>query len=402
RSIQSSRAGKVWNLLAYLIYNRRRSVTQEELFQLLWGDEGSDNPQNALKAVIHRMRTTLEQLDEKMGRTLIEFQNGQYCWNSAVPVTVDVDEFESLCCRADDALDDGVRLDALLQAIELYRGGFLPGLSGESWVLPTALFYQNRYLRAVDVALELLEKQQRIEEAVKVCTDALKQDPYSEDLYRHLLRNLVDGGNHQDAITAYETMSEMFFSAFGVMPAEDIRAIYREAASRADVKTAPPEAVYQQLRSLDLPVGSIVCDYDFFRLLYQSHARSLARSGDVVHIGLLSARSKDGSELSRKTMDSAVENLLKQIRQNLRNGDVATRCSVSQVLIMLPMANYENSCKVCERVIRSFRQAYYHSPVEIVYSVQPVEPWLPDRGGPPPGDGRKLSFRHGEEPAPEG
>ena len=71
-----------------------------------------------------------------------------------------------------------------------------------------------------------------------------------------------------------------------------------------------------------------------------------------------------------------MENLQEQIRNNLRRGDAASRCSASQYILMLPHANYENSCMVCERIIRAFTRQYPHSPAELHYSVQPLEPTL--------------------------
>ena len=41
---------------------------------------------------------------------------------------------------------------------------------------------------------------------------------------------------------------------------------------------------------------------------------------------------------------------------------------------MLPQANYENSCKVCERIVRAFYRKYPHSPAVIQYTVQPLNP----------------------------
>ena len=43
---------------------------------------------------------------------------------------------------------------------------------------------------------------------------------------------------------------------------------------------------------------------------------------------------------------------------------------------MLPQSNYENSCMVCERVIRAFNRQYPHAPLHLRYSVQPLEPNL--------------------------
>ena len=52
-----SRIRKMWLLLSYFIYHRQRSISQEELYRLPWGDEESkDNPQNALRVMLHRTR----------------------------------------------------------------------------------------------------------------------------------------------------------------------------------------------------------------------------------------------------------------------------------------------------------------------------------------------------------
>ena len=49
-----NRSRKVWLLLAYMIYCRKRPITQEELVRLLWDDADSvTNPANALKTMFH-------------------------------------------------------------------------------------------------------------------------------------------------------------------------------------------------------------------------------------------------------------------------------------------------------------------------------------------------------------
>lgn len=77
-SDNDNRSRKVWLLLAYMIYCRNRSVSQEDLVNLLWGEEErSSNPLNALKTMFHRVRTMLNQLDASAGHTLIIRQGRQ-------------------------------------------------------------------------------------------------------------------------------------------------------------------------------------------------------------------------------------------------------------------------------------------------------------------------------------
>ena len=57
---QINRSLKLWNVLCYLILHRDRDVTQSELMELLWPEDNSSNPVNALKTLLYRVRALLE------------------------------------------------------------------------------------------------------------------------------------------------------------------------------------------------------------------------------------------------------------------------------------------------------------------------------------------------------
>ena len=120
--------------------------------------------------------------------------------------------------------------------------------------------------------------------------------------------------------------------------------------------------------------GALLCDYDFFRMMYQAKARMIARTGDAIHIALLTLQSRTKSDIAPKSIEIAMDNLEKHLCTSLRKGDLIARCSVSQFVIMLPQANYENSCAVCQRFIDSFERKYPHSPLKINYFVHSVTP----------------------------
>jgi len=150
------------------------------------------------------------------------------------------------------------------------------------------------------------------------------------------------------------------------------------AVSETDMKAVPSSEVRDQLKELFGARGAMFCQYDFFRLFYQLQARTIVRSGDVIHIALFSVHGQDRKALPRRSLDRVMDNLQELLINNLRQGDVITRCSVSQLIIMLPQANYEDSCAVCQRLLKAFRKQYPHSPAEISFSVQPLEPHIPE------------------------
>ena len=372
-----NRSKKVWLLLAYMIYYRSRPISQEELVNLLWGEEDrSINPLNALKTMFHRVRTALNQLSPSAGHTLIVRREGSYAWNTEIPISLDLDEFESLCKAARTAQSEDDRLALYRSALTLYQGDFLQKLSSEPWVVPIAAYFHNLYVQTVQDAIALLEAKGLKEEAIVFCRHGIQQEPYQEIFYQHLMRNLLDLGNHQEAAACYEEMRDLLFSSFGIMPSQELLVLYREATRMINDRAVSMDTLMEQLQEGGGPQGALFCEYDFFRVLYQAEARALSRSGDAVHICLLSTAGEDGTELPKRSLDRCMENLQDLIRSNLRRGDIASRCSVSQFLLMLPRANYENSCMVCSRIVKTFARQYPHSPATLHYTVQPMEPKL--------------------------
>ncbi|MBQ4649587.1 MAG: winged helix-turn-helix domain-containing protein [Firmicutes bacterium] len=371
----TSRTRKVWLLLAYLLYHKGRTISQKELIDLLWeDDEEKDNPQNALRTTFHRVRTLLNKLDENAGHNLILHQGGGYIVSPEIEVSIDVREFDKFCKEGDAADTDEKKLECWLEAISLYNDDFLVKLSAESWSRSVALHYHEIYINIVKDTLAMLEERQRRQEAVDICNKALKIEPYSEEVYLHLMTNLLAMGERREVISTYEKISKIFLADFGVLPSEEIRNIYYEAIKTSNEKAVPMEVVQEQLKETEALSGALVCEYDFFKVLHYSTARLIERTGAAVHICMINVAGEHGKALSKRSHNTVMENLQEQIRINLRRGDVVSQCSSSQFIIMLHLANYENSCMVCDRIIKSFKRQYPHSPAELTYTVKPLEP----------------------------
>lgn len=375
RTISDSddRSRRVWSLLAYMLYNHGRSFAQEELIHLYWSNnEKSADPGNALKSIFHRIRTALDKLQPGLGRLLIRRKAGRYFWNNAMPLSLDIEDFEAHFHAAEAAGDDDVRLAEYQAALALYAGDPLPRMTDEIWTIPIVAYYHSLYTRAAAGAIELLEKQERTAEAVALCHQAIHIEPYQEDLYEHLMRGLLRTGDMKGTMSVYEEMSELLFAHFGVMPSETLRTLYRQATRTVNDRTLTMDEVCSQLAEPAPHGGAMVCEYDFFKILYRSEVRSIARNGHSANICLLSVSGKDGEMLARRSLDPAMNNLQVLVQNNLRRGDVIARCSISQYIILLPQANYENSRMVADRLVSAFYRRYPHSPARLRYTVQPL------------------------------
>ena len=371
-SCTDNRSKLIWNILAYLLCHRGECIPPEELISIIWTPKKNDTPAGAVRTAIHRARTMLSDLSEDPSLQFIISKNGGYLWNPDIATVVDTDEFQQLATCAGDREDVA---EACLAALALYPGKFLPAQSSEMWVMPIQTYYHNLYESVIDRIVPLLEKDDRRGTGIGICRRALQVDPYCEKVYQHLMRLLLAEGDRQEVVRLYEEMSKLLLSTFSIMPDPQSRALYWEALhSDKNTNVLSPEDAREQLCEQGEISTALICDFDSFRMLYQAQARAVVRSGQVIHTALLTLKSRNKREISEKSLALAMDNLERYMGQSLRKGDMIARCSSSQFMVMLLSSNYENSCKVCHRIIAGFEKRYPHSPVYVDSYVQPLIP----------------------------
>lgn len=372
-SDQVIRSKKPWLLLEYLIAFRSRELSQTELIDAVYPEGKSENPVNALKTLVHRIRAMLAELEFGDTKNMILQARGTYMWNNALSFDVDVDLFESLYnfALSSEAHDDE-RLECLISAITLYSGDLLPKSSMESWVVQLSAYYHSRYIDAVHRTCNLLRDRTRHEEIVTICQGAIKIDAFDEMLYFHLIRSLIDLGRHQTALTVYRDMTNLFYREFGVTPSENLTALYRDIIKSIHTVETDLNVIKENLRENDDRKGAYLCEYEIFKDIYRLEVRAAARSGESVFLCLMSLDISDGVP-SPKLLSTNMDRLSESIRLSLRRGDVFAKYSVSQFLLMLPTVTYENCEMVVARIIRRFKKGTPNCPFRPAFSIQPID-----------------------------
>lgn len=370
-SANDNRSKKIWILLAYLLYRRDRVVSRRELIQLLWGDTEISNPENTLKITFYRLRTLLNQLWPSAGHELILFQESGYRWNPSIPLLIDTDRFDTLYSQNES--DKEKRLSLLLEILYLYEDDFLNSFSSESWVIPIAAHYHNLYIDAALESIPLLVEKKKQQQIKELCQRILVIEPYHESLYLCLMKAFTELNDSSTSIKIYEDLTKRLSNDFGISPNKELRDYYRSITSPLSSQALPIEVVMEDIQESDVKPGALQCEYDFFKILCHAESRAMLRSGNATHIALLSITGHwDEKPLSRRSLDKAMAHLGTEIQINLRRGDIFSRCSNSQFIVMLPRANYENSCMVCRRLIGAFSKKHPHSPAKIQFMVQPL------------------------------
>ena len=366
---------KIWTLLAYLIVFRKRDISQNELIDLVYAEDNSANPMNALKTLMHRVRASLDDLGYVGGKNIILQQDGAYKWNPAIPVEVDIEVFEEYAQTAGSAnLSDERRLEACLNAVDVFKGDFVPKIAMEPWAVPLNTYYRSQYLSLVHKAVKLLEEGGRFEDIVSICRKAIVIDPYDEFLYFNLMKALVSLGQFQEALSQYEKTTNLFYKEFGVTPSAELKALYKQIVRSNQNVEMDIAAIKENLREEDDLKGAFYCEYEFFKDIYRLEVRSVARTGKPIHICLLTINPRPGEKpLTTKTLNATMDKLSACVKNTLRRGDVFARYSVSQFVIMLPLTTVENAEMVLSRIVKRFHAANPRAPGEVTFCFQPID-----------------------------
>lgn len=365
-----NRSQKLWNVLCYLIAHRERTVPQSEFIELFWPEENSANPTNALKTLLYRVRSLLEPLFGE-GLEPILSQRGAYAWNPAIACEMDVDRFELLCRRAQDtALPAQKRMALYEEAAEMYRGDYLPKLANQMWVVPISAHYHALYLEAVKEYADLLEHAEKFEAMAELCTRASQLDPLDESLHTLIVRALLRQGKDSAALSHYEKATDLLYRNLGVRPSEELRALYREIMDVEERLETNLEVIQANLREAAQRPGAFVCEYGFFKEAYRLEARRSARSGACVHIALITVSLPDGGVPPLGVLNTTMDQLLEVLVHNLRRGDVVSKYSGAQYVVMLPAANFEDSTMVVERIVNAFYRQHRRNFLKITYRIR--------------------------------
>lgn len=361
-------------LLTYMISYRNKSQTVQELIDMLWPDNESDNPMGALKNLMYRLRNLLR-------RTWGDYDfiitgRGIYQWNPQIIMNIDIEAFEQRCGKISSGSSSQEQIEIGKEAVELYKGVFLPELSAEYWVISLSTYYNALYLMTVKKIAGFMEQEQRYTELEHLCRRTLRIESLDEEVHCYLLRALIAENKYQAATEHYEKTVKYFYDTLGVRPSEEIQDIYEEMQKRQHDHQSNIDVIQAELREKDLPKGAFLCEYGVFRKIYTLESRSSSRMGISIHLTLISmyldSKVFNNKEVYQKTLREGMDILEKTLLNGLRNSDIVCRYSASQFLIMLPACQYEDATMVVNRLKDSFYQSGKTKSIVLQYSIDEI------------------------------
>ncbi len=212
--------GRQRTLLATLLINSGKVVTKEQFFEELWEGRPLAKANNALQALITRLRKLLKATfgEDFVAQRLITLPTGYIL--HAETEEIDAKLFEFLVAGAHNALaTEPVRArDLLHEALELWDGPVLEGVSGGPLCHSSVLHYEESRLAAIEDKFHACIVAGIQGGVISELKKMAMLYPWRERLAEMLMVALYRSGRQADALREYNLVRRRLVDELGMEP----------------------------------------------------------------------------------------------------------------------------------------------------------------------------------------
>lgn len=351
----ASRSYRLFKLLQYFLTFKNKKLLPETIIENLWQDQDSQDPKNMIRGQIFRLRQILKKILPDETYLNITFNNGYYTLEVGEEVVLDFEQMERWISEGDivSSTDASESIKAYLRAIDIYKGGYLSENQYEIWLVPVRNYYKRIYIKTLEKLISLYQQFDNNEEIVQLCEKAITIEPYEEKIHILLIESLLKLGRIKNAYNHFEFMQIAFEKEMGITTTSAMREIQRKIHNYSVEKgEVDIQQLFSKLDEKDKK-GPLLCESEYFKLLYNSHKRRRVDGNDSDYIALINFKPFDDNDTSTEV---AIKLMTKVMDSTLRKGDVYTFWNDSQILLLLPEVKDGGVKEIDKRIKKNYEK----------------------------------------------
>lgn len=359
-------------LLTFLVLNRKRIVTIQELEEFLIRQETEGNFENAdgyVKNLVYRVRKILKAIGPYPYITT-GYKN--YAWNPEIPVIVDVEIFKQQYENARNCPD--LEQKKILYKELLYSWRPLTGvLTDEYWMMGIDTYYTSVFLEAVKNLAGILEKENKYKELVQLCRYAMPVEPLDEDIRFWLIKTLILQKKTGEALKEWENARRVWKKQLqGYFP-ECLNSLYKDIISSSISNEPDPMKILRSLMKFAREKqGGRYCAQEIFEQLCLFLIGRNKGSENEEYLILFTLVAGDLEKQEKKqgfTLRNGRNKFVDILLKDLEHGDVFTELGTRQFAV-LPAECSEKKCEqTAGRLIEKFEKSYPGGNIDISYKI---------------------------------
>ena len=364
--LKGSPQKKSMQLLMALLKAGAEGATRQQLLEVVWKEGGDPQKEKSnLNQHLYYLRQLIHESHFPEGKYII-VQKPRYYFTEDYEIHSDTEQLDQILEEIRNAEAAGEdTLELLRQFCRGYTGEFLPMLNGEEWVVEKSAYYQKQYFSCLSRLCSRLKEMGEYQEMLELCTAASQIHPYDE-WQAVQIDCLVAMNRYKDALKVYEDAAEFFYEDLGVSSLNRTIARYRNTEGRLHYLSSALAGIRKGLNEEERLWGAYCCSYPSFVDVYRIVVRMQERTG----IGSLLMVCTLNIAGSGENTETWMERFRQFMAGSIRNGDVYTRYSPNQFLVLLMQAEEKDVENIEERLKNGWKMIDQAGKTKLVLAVQ--------------------------------
>ena len=364
--LKGSPQKKSMQLLMALLKAGAEGATRQQLLEVVWKEGGDPQKEKSnLNQHLYYLRQLIHESHFPEGKYII-VQKPRYYFTEDYEIHSDTEQLDQILEEIRNAEAAGEdTLELLRQFCRGYTGEFLPMLNGEEWVVEKSAYYQKQYFSCLSRLCVRLKEMGEYQEMLELCTVASQIHPYDE-WQAVQIDCLVAMNRYKDALKVYEDAAEFFYEDLGVSSLNRTIARYRNTEGRLHYLSSALAGIRKGLNEEERLWGAYCCSYPSFVDVYRIVVRMQERTG----IGSLLMVCTLNIAGSGENTETWMERFRQFMAGSIRNGDVYTRYSSNQFLVLLMQAEEKDVENIEERLKNGWKMIDQAGKTKLVLAVQ--------------------------------
>lgn len=209
-------------VLAALVVDANRAVSIDRIIARVWADRAPSRSRETIYSYISRLRRILMRFPDVQ----IAHRSSGYVL-SVDPLAVDLHRFRRLANQARRESDGGEKVALLDQALQLWRGPALAGLSTQ-WANGLREALTNERVAVELDRNDIALRRGLHSEILASMLDSSVRRPLDERLAAQLILGLYRCGQQSEALDRYERVRRQLADELGVDPNPSLQALYQQ------------------------------------------------------------------------------------------------------------------------------------------------------------------------------
>jgi len=214
---------------AFLVSERHRPVSKDELAGVVWPDTTPRELDVALSAILSKLRSAFKRasLGSNAG---VEVLSGTVQLRLPADVWIDLEHAANAVDEAEGAFRSGESGRAWSDAAALVSIARRPFLAGEdaAWIEARRSRLRSLLVRGLQILSRVSAANGEQDLAVQYATEIVEREPFQETGYRHLMQTHAQMGNRAEALRVFGRCRELLRDELGADPSQETERVFLE------------------------------------------------------------------------------------------------------------------------------------------------------------------------------